>query len=93
MKSPPDRHGKSWRERLAGFPLLPNVKPIPERMQGHFGCGTIVTPSPREVDAAMRRVPGGLDELIRRLEFEGHTVVQRGRRHFVEDFEKKLIGS
>lgn len=161
MKSTPDRRGKSWRERLAGYPHLPNVKPIPERMQGRFGYGTIVTPSPREVDAAMRRVPegrlatvlgisdhlarehgttigcavttaifasmaaraadedrkaglteftpywrtlkgngelnlkypGGLDELMQRLESEGHTVVQRGRRYFVEDFEKKLIGS
>lgn len=153
MKSTLDRHGKSWRERLAGYPHLPNVKPIPERMQARFGRGTIVTPSPREVDAAMRRVPegrlatvlgisdhlarehgttigcvvttaifasiaaraadeftpywhtlkgngelnlkypGGLDDLMQRLESEGHTVVQRGRRYFVEDFAKKLIGS
>jgi hypothetical protein len=39
------------------------------------------------------KYPGGLDELMQRLESEGHTVVQRGRRYFVEDFEKKLIGS
>jgi hypothetical protein len=38
------------------------------------------------------KYPGGLDELMRRLESEGHTVVQRGRRYFVEDFERKLIG-
>ncbi len=37
------------------------------------------------------KYPGGLDELLPRLESEGHTVVQRGRRYFVEDFEKKLI--
>lgn len=35
--------------------------------------------------------PGGLKELMCRLESEGHTVVQRGQRYFVEDFEKKLI--
>ena len=159
MKSTTDGHAKSWRERLAAYPHLPNVKPIPERMQERFGCGTIVTPSPREVDEAMRQIPagslatvlgisdhlarehgttigcavttatfaslaaraadedkkaglaeitqywrtlkgngelnlkypGGLDELLPRLESEGHTVVQRGRRYFVEDFEKKLI--
>ena len=153
------RNSKSWRERLAGYPKLPDVKPIPERMQQRHGPGTIVTPSPREVDEAMKRVPegrlvtvfgigqqlarehgttigctvttaifarlaaqaaeedrqagvaditpywrtlkangelnlkypGGLDELMQRLESEGHTVVQRGRRYFVEDFEKKLI--
>lgn len=152
--------GKSWRDKLAGYPRLPEVKPIPERMQLRHGPGTILTPSPREVDAAMRRVPegrlvtvfgigeqlardhgatigctvttaifarmaaqaaaedrqagreaitpywrtlkvggelnlnypGGLDELMRRLESEGHTVVQRGKRYFVEDFEKKLLG-
>jgi len=128
-------------------------------IQQRHGPGTIVTPSPREVDEAMKRVPegrlvtvfgigqqladqhgttigctvttaifasmaaqaaeedrqagladitpywrtlkangelnlkypGGLDELMQRLESEGHTVVQRGRRYFVEDFEKKLI--
>ena len=106
----------SWRERLAGYPKLPDVKPIPERMQQRHGPGTIVTPSPREVDEAMKRVregrlvtvfgigqqlarehgatlkyPGGLDELMQRLESEGHTVVQRGRRYFVEDFETKHI--
>lgn len=160
MPSTTERNGKSWRERLAGYPNLPQVKPIPERMQQRQGPGTIVTPSPREVDDAMRRVPegclvtvfgigqqlarehgatigctvttaifasmaaqaadedrraglqditpywrtlkangelnikypGGLDELMQRLESEGHTVLQRGRRFFVEDFEKKLIG-
>ena len=37
------------------------------------------------------KYPGGLDELMRRLESEGHTVVQRGRRYYVEDFEHKLV--
>ena len=37
------------------------------------------------------KYPGGLEELMRRLEAEGHTVVQRGRRYFVEDFELKLV--
>ena len=156
------RHAKkSWREKLAGYSRLPEVKPIPPAMQRRRGPGTIVTPSPREVEEAMRRVPegrlvtvfgigeqlarehgatigctvttailasmaaqaaaeerqagrrdttpywrtlkvdgelnlkypGGLDELMRRLESEGHTVVQRGRRYFVEDFETKIIGS
>lgn len=159
MPSSDSRHGKSWREKLAGYPRLPEIKPIPERMQPRHGTGTIVTPSPREVDEAMKRVPegglatvfgiseeiarshgttigctvttaifasmaaqaaeedrqtgsteitpywrtlkvngelnlkypGGLDGLMCRLESEGHTVVQRGRRYFVEDFEKKLV--
>ena len=155
------RRGKSWREKLAGYPRLPEVKPIPPSMQRRHGPGTIVTPSPREVEEAMKRVPegrlvtvfgigeqlarehgttigctvttaifasmaaqaaaedrqaglkditpywrtlkvngelnlkypGGLDELMRRLESEGHTVVQRGARYFVLDFESRLLGS
>ena len=150
---------KSWREKIAGYPRLPEVKPIPERMQARNGEGTILIPSPKEVEEAMRRVPegrlatvmgiseqlahdhgatigctvttaifasmaaqaaaedrqagdraptpywrtlkvdgqlnlkypGGLDELMQRLESEGHTVVQRGRRYFVEDFQRKLV--
>lgn len=150
---------KSWRDRLDADAGLPEVKPIPERLRERHGEGTIVIPSPREVDEAMKRVPegrlatvfgisaqlarehgttigctvttaifasmaaqaaeearqagaigitpywrtlkingelnlkypGGLDNLMRRLESEGHTVVQRGGRYFVEDFEQKLI--
>jgi len=153
------RTRKSWRERLADYSRLPEVKPIPAQMQQRHGNGTIVTPSPREVEEAMKRVPegrlvtvlgiseglarahkttigcnvttaifasmtaqaaaedlqsglpnitpywrtlkangelnlkypGGLDGLMQRLESEGHTVVQRGRRYFVEDYERKLI--
>ena len=156
---PSSRSAKPWRDRLTGYPGLPEIKPIPERMQPRHGTGTIVIPSPREVDEAMKRVPegrlvtvlgiseglarghgttigctvttaifasiaaqaaeedrqagcapitpywrtlkvngelnlkypGGLEDLMRRLESEGHVVVQRGRRYFVEDFEKKLV--
>jgi alkylated DNA nucleotide flippase Atl1 len=170
MKTP-----KSWQERLAGYPHLPSVKPIPEAMRtrlrlrggsnpgdagGTDAMGTIATPSPHEVDEAMRQVPegrlatvfgigeaiaarhrasigctvttaifahmaahaaaeaqaagtgqptpwwrtlkadgelnanypGGIEAQMAQLESEGHTVVQRGRRYFVEDFERKLIG-
>lgn len=69
MPSSGSARSKSWRERLAGYPLLPEPKSI-----------------------LNLNYPGGLEELMRRLESEGHTVVQRGQRYFVEDFEKKLIG-
>lgn len=150
---------KSWRDKLDAYAAPAEVKPIPERMRERHGEGTIVIPTPREVDEAMKRVPegrlatvfgisarlardhgttigctvttaifasmaaqaaeeerqagaatftpywrtlkingelnlkypGGLDNLMRRLESEGHTVVQRGGRFFVEDFEQKLV--
>ncbi|MGJ7602980.1 6-O-methylguanine DNA methyltransferase [Variovorax sp. LT1R20] len=150
---------KSWRDRLASYPHLPNVKEIPAPMRKRHGEGTIATPSPREVEEAMRGVPegrlatvmgigediavrhratigctvttaifahmvahateeslkaedrtpywrtlkiggelnpkypGGIEAQMARLEAEGHTVVQRGKRYFVEDFAKKLSGT
>ncbi len=147
---------KSWLDRLASYPHLPNVKEIPPAMRARRGEGTIATPSPREVEDAMRSIPegrlatvlgigqdiavrhratigctvttaifahmvahateeaqaaqdrtpywrtlkiggelnakypGGVEAQMARLEAEGHTVVQRGKRYFVEDFAKKL---
>ncbi len=152
--------GKSWRERLAGYKNLPLVKPIPPAMQAKHGQGSIVIPSPREVDAIMRAIPesrlvtifqlsdqlahqhgttiacnvttgifanmaaraasedeaegkkatpywrclknngelnakypGGIEGLMNKLEAEGHTVVQKGKRFVVQDFEKQLVST
>lgn len=149
---------KSWRDKLAGYKSLPSVKPIPPAMRKSRGEGTIATPSPREVEEAMRGVPagrlatvfgigqaiadshratigctvttaifasmvaqaadeeeragaaevtpywrtlkvggelnpkypGGIERLMQRLEAEGHVVVQRGKRYFVEDYERRV---
>lgn len=37
------------------------------------------------------KYPGGIAELLRRLEAEGHQVRQKGRRFLVVDFERKLF--
>lgn len=37
------------------------------------------------------KFPGGVEGQKERLEAEGHVVVQRGKRYFVEDYEKKLV--
>lgn len=150
---------KGWRDRLASYPNLPNVKAIPPAMRARHGEGTIATPSPAEVEEAMRGVPegrlatvlgigeeiaarhhasigctvttaifahmvahateeamtgadqtpywrtlkiggelnpkypGGIEAQMSRLEAEGHTVVQRGKRYFLEDFAQKLVGT
>lgn len=36
------------------------------------------------------KYPGGLAKLKQRLEAEGHRVVQRGKKFFVVDYEKRL---
>lgn len=36
------------------------------------------------------KYPGGIDAQKARLEMEGHTVIQKGKRYFVKDFEAKL---
>lgn len=60
------------------MPSSRSAKPWRGRLAGHPGLPEV-------------KYPGGLEELMRRLESEGHVVVQRGRRYFVEDFEKKLV--
>jgi hypothetical protein len=36
------------------------------------------------------KYPGGIEDLRRRLEDEGHRVVQKRKRYFVEDYERAL---
>ena len=151
---------KTWRERMAGYKNLPQVLPIPAAMQARHGQGSIVIPSPREVDAIMAKIPetrlvtiyqisdqlayqhgttiactvttgifanmaaraagedeaegkkatpywrclkkdgelnakypGGIPALMSKLEAEGHTVVQKGKRFVVQDFEKQLVST
>ena len=38
------------------------------------------------------KYPGGIAGLRRKLRAEGHTVIQKGKRYFVRDFESKLAG-
>jgi alkylated DNA nucleotide flippase Atl1 len=52
------RTQKSWREKMDN-PNLPKVVAVPPRMQKRFGSGTMLVPSPREVDALIRTVPRG----------------------------------
>jgi len=52
------RTRRSWREKLDN-PNLPKVVTIPPKMRKRFGKGTMLVPSPREVEAFIRRVPGG----------------------------------
>jgi len=37
------------------------------------------------------KYPGGIDAQKARLEMEGHTVIQKGKRSFVKDFEDSLF--
>lgn len=37
------------------------------------------------------KYPGGLENLRTRLEAEGHCIVARGKKLFVESFEKRLV--
>lgn len=49
---------KSWRQKMNN-PNLPKIKEIPSRLQKQYGTGTMLIPSPREVDALIRTVPEG----------------------------------
>ena len=50
---------KTWCEKLADDKNLPKVARIEGAMSRRWGTGTVVVPAPREVDAAMRKVPKG----------------------------------
>ena len=49
---------KSWREKMDN-PNLPKLVAIPPKMQKRFGAGTMLVPSPREVDTFIRTVRKG----------------------------------
>lgn len=52
-------HRKSWREKLADDKDLPKVIQITGRMTKRWGTGTCAIPSPREVDALVRKIRKG----------------------------------
>ena len=52
------RTRKSWREKM-DKPGLPKVVDIPPKMQKRFGAGSMLIPSPHDVDAAIRAVRKG----------------------------------
>ena len=50
---------KSWREKLADNKGFPKVSQVTGKMSKRWGEGTMVIPSPVEVDALMKQVPKG----------------------------------
>ena len=50
---------RSFQEKLADAKDFPRVQPLTGGMKRRYGPGTIVLPSPGEVDALMRKVPKG----------------------------------
>ena len=51
------REKKTYREKLMDSKDLPRVEEIQQKMQKTWGSGTLVIPSPREVDEIMRKIP------------------------------------
>ena len=150
---------RTYCEKLMDSKNLPRFEEIPNKMRKAWGSGTLVIPSPREVDEIMRKIPkgrlttinhirsalarkhgatigcpittgifariaagaaaegedegrkritpfwrtlksrgelnpkypGGIQGQRRRLTAEGHKVITRGKRTFVEDYENFLV--
>jgi hypothetical protein len=55
-----------WRDKLDN-PNLPKLLPVPPRMQGRFGTGTMLIPSARDVQAFIESVPTGTVTTISRI--------------------------
>src|ERR1700687_564586 len=49
---------KSWREKMHN-PNLPKLVAVPPRMQKRFGTGTMLVPSPGDVEAYIRTIRKG----------------------------------
>jgi hypothetical protein len=49
----------TWQEKLDQSKGLPKVVPIGPTMSKQWGEGTVVVPTPREVDSIMKTVPAG----------------------------------
>ena len=60
---------KSWREKLADPKGLPRVVTITEKMRPRWGDGTMVIPSPLEVEEIMKKVPRGKVITIKEIRF------------------------
>lgn len=52
-------HRRSWREKLADSKNLPRVEKLCGPHLERYGRGTMVIPTPLEVDEVMRQVPRG----------------------------------
>jgi alkylated DNA nucleotide flippase Atl1 len=59
MNKPMSKKRSSWVEKLDRDEGFPKVVPIGPSMTSQWGEGTMVIPSPREVDAIMKRIPAG----------------------------------
>ncbi|MBN1846842.1 MAG: MGMT family protein [Sedimentisphaerales bacterium] len=70
------RAKKSWQEKLHDSKDLPKVVKITPKMSPRWGKGTVVIPSPLEVDETMRRVPKG--KLITIQEIRAHLAARHG---------------
>ena len=62
---------KSWQEKLADSKDLPKIVKITDKMSKRWGTGTVVIPTPKEVDEIMAKVPKGklitLNEIRKKL--------------------------
>ena len=53
---------ETWKQKLVSQTeknRLPRVEAVNEKMSKKWGTGTVVVPSPLEVDALMKTVPSG----------------------------------
>lgn len=63
------RTRKSWREKMDN-PNLPKVVDLPPKIQKRLGPGTLLLPSPRDVDDAIRQIRKGTVKSVARIRAE-----------------------
>lgn len=69
----------SWKEKLSDQKDLPKTGPIPIKMQKRWGNGTLLIPSPQQVNTVMQQVPKGkiitVNEIRQKLAKQHRTTI------------------
>jgi hypothetical protein len=60
------RTRKSWREKMHN-PTLPKVVEIPPKMEKRLGPGTLLIPSPEDVESEIRAIRRGTVRTVAKL--------------------------
>jgi len=97
----PGRHARTARTRRRGLPAAGHWSRSPSRRRLAAGAAEEdaaegkkrITPYWRTLKTGgvlNEKYPGGVQAQKKRLEQEGHSVMPKGKKHVVEDFEKHL---
>ncbi len=94
------KSGQSWLKKHGATICCPITAGVFSYITAHAAAeeGTLgkknITPYWRTLKSGGElntKYPGGIEKLKKLLESEGHTVVHKGKKYVVENYEKSLV--